>query len=161
MEIRFTPNRIVEIDNARICYRNFRGEASRFNREGDRSFSVVIPNEEIADQLTNYGFNIKVKEPTEEGEQPFMHLKVKVNFNDRGPVVWLVTGNRRNRLDADTAKCLDSIDIRNVNLDIQRGKEPWEMNGRTGYAAYLRSIEVVQEIDRFSARFAEEEHPEE
>lgn len=161
MEIRFTPNRIVEIDNARIVYRNFRGEASRFNREGDRSFSVVIPNEEDADKLTDYGFNVKVKPPMEEGEAPFMHLKVKVNFNDRGPVVWLVTGNRRNRLDADTVKCLDSIDIRTVNLDIQRGKEPWEMNGKTGYAAYLRSIEVIQEIDRFSARFAEEEHPEE
>ena len=161
MEIRFSPNRIVEIDDARLVYRNFRGEGSRFNREGERNFSVIIPNDEIANALMNEGFNVKIKPPMEEGEDPFMHLKVKVNFNDRGPIVWLVSGNRRVRLDEDSVRRLDSIDIRSVNLDIQRGREKWEINGQSGYAAYLRSIEVIQEIDRFSARFAEEEHPEE
>ena len=161
MEVRFTPNRIVEIDDARIVFRNFRGEGSRFNREGDRSFSVVIPDQETADELIDAGFNVKIKPPMEEGETPFMHMKVKVNFNDRGPIVWLVSGDRRVRLDENTVRRLDSIDIRSVNLDIQRGREPWEINGQTGYAAYLRSIEVIQEIDRFSARMAEEEFPEE
>ena len=156
MEIRFTPNRILEIDDARLVFRNFRGEGSKYNREGDRNFSIVIPNDDIANELIDAGFNVKIKPPMEEGEAPFMHLKVKVNFNDRGPIVWLVSGGRRVRLDEDTVRCLDSIDIRSVNLDIQRGKEAWEINGQSGYAAYLRSIEVIQDIDRFSARFAEE-----
>ena len=122
MEIRFSPNRIVEIDDARLVYRNFRGEGSRFNREGERNFSVIIPNDEIAEALMNEGFNVKIKPPMEEGEAPFMHLKVKVNFNDRGPIVWLVSGGRRVRLDEESVRRLDSIDIRSVNLDIQRGR---------------------------------------
>jgi hypothetical protein len=35
----------------------------------------------------------------------------------------------------------------------------WEVNGNTGRTAYLQSIKVTQEIDRFAARFAEEEFP--
>ena len=30
-----------------------------------------------------------------------------------------------------------------------------------GRTAYLRSIEVIQEVDRFADRYSEEEHPEE
>ena len=29
----------------------------------------------------------------------------------------------------------------------------WEVNGRTGRTAYLQSMEVVQRIDRFAARY--------
>ena len=32
---------------------------------------------------------------------------------------------------------------------------------KTGRTAYLQSMEVIQEIDRFAARYAEEESPEE
>ena len=54
---------------------------------------------------------------------------------------------------------LDDIDIRSVDLDIR--PYDWEVNGKTGRTAYLQAMEVTQEIDRFAARMAEEEHPEE
>ena len=159
MELTFAPRGILQIDDARIMFRNFRGEGDKFNREGDRNFVLIIPNEEIADALTKEGWNVKIKDPREEGDSPFMYLPVKVKFNERGPQVYLITGDRRNRLDEETVAMLDDIDILSVNLDIR--PYDWEVNGKTGRTAYLQAIEVFQEIDRFAARYAEEENPRE
>ena len=159
MELTFAPRGILQIDDARIAFRNFRGEGDKFNREGDRNFVLIIPNEEIADALAKEGWNVKIKDPREEGDTPFMYLPVKVKFNDRGPQVYLITGERHNRLDENSVAILDDIDILSVNLDIR--PYDWEVNGKTGRTAYLQAIEVFQEIDRFAARYAEEENPRE
>lgn len=159
MELTFAPKGILQIDDARIIYRNFRGEGGKFNREGDRNFAVVIPKQELTDELRNRGWNVKIKPPKDEEDSPFMYLPVKVKFNDRGPQVYLRTGDRVNRLDEETISILDDINIRSVDLDIR--PYDWDVNGKSGRTAYLQSIEVIQEIDRFAARYAEEESPEE
>ena len=159
MKIRIMPRGILQIDDARIVHRNFSGEGSKFNREGDRNFSVVIPDQETADLLIEEGWNVKIKAPREEGDTPFMFLPVKIKFNDRGPLVYLASGRSLNTLNENTVGVLDDVDIRSVDLDIR--PYDWEVNGQTGRTAYLQSIHVVQEIDRFAARYAEEEYPEE
>ena len=164
MNLTFAPRGILQIDDARIIYRNFAGAASKFNREGDRNFSIVIPDQEMADALVNEGGNVKIKAPREDGDVPFMTLPVKVKFNDRGPNVYLQTGNRMNRLDEDSIACLDQIDIVSVDLDVR--PYDWVLyegtkDEKRGRSAYLQSIKVVQDVDRFASRFAEEEYPEE
>lgn len=164
MNLTFAPRGILQIDDARIIYRNFAGSASKFNREGDRNFSIVIPDQEMADALVNEGWNVKIKAPREDGDVPFMTLPVKVKFNDRGPNVYLQTGNRMNRLDEDSIACLDQIDIVSVDLDVR--PYDWVLyegtkDEKRGRSAYLQSIKVVQDVDRFASRFAEEEYPEE
>lgn len=158
MELTFAPRGILQIDDARIIYRNFRGEGSKFNREGDRNFAVIIPSEDIADALIAEGWNVKIKPPRDEDEGPFMYLPVKVKFNDRGPRVYLKTGKTMNRLDEESIAMLDDIDVMSVDMDIR--PYDWEVNGKEGRTAYLQSLHVTQEIDRFAARYAEEEHPE-
>ena len=164
MNLTFAPRGILQIDDARIIYRNFAGAASKFNRERDRNFSIVIPDQEMADALVNEGWNVKIKAPREDGDVPFMTLPVKVKFNDRGPNVYLQTGNRMNRLDEDSIACLDQIDIVSVDLDVR--PYDWVLyegtkDEKRGRSAYLQSIKVVQDVDRFASRFAEEEYPEE
>lgn len=165
MNLTFAPRNILQIDDARIIFRNFRGEGGRFNKEGDRNFAVVIPNQEMAESLLNdtnqygAGWNVKIKAPREEGDDPFIYLPVKVKFNNRGPVIYLESGNNRIRLTEDTVSMLDEIDILNVDMDIRPYDD--EINGKPFRSAYLQSMLVRQEIDRFAARFAEEEHPEE
>lgn len=155
MELTFAPRGILQIDDARIAFRNFRGEGDKFNREGDRNFVLIIPTEKIADELVREGWNVKIKDPREEGDVPFMYLPVKVKFNDRGPQVFLKTGDRVNRLDEESVGILDDVNILGVNLDIR--PYDWEVNGKTGRTAYLQSIEVIQEVDRFAAKYSEEE----
>ena len=159
MNITFAPRGILQIDDARLVYRNFEGRGSQFNREGDRNFAVVIDTEEAKDTLINEGWNVKIKDARDDGDVPFMYLPVKVKFNERGPLVYLQSGRNRTNLNEDTVKLLDSIDILGVDLDIRPYN--WEVGGKSGRTAYLQSICVTQDVDRFAQRFAEEEHPEE
>lgn len=155
MNVTFAPRGILQIDDCRIIYRNFSGAPSKFNREGDRNFGVVIPDQETADMLIAEGWNVKIKPPREEGEAPFMFLPVKVKFNSRGPAVYLVSGSRRTKISEDCIDMLDNIDILSVDLDVR--PYDWEMmDGKSGRTAYLQSIQVTQDVDRFEARYSED-----
>lgn len=154
MRITFAPRGILQIDNARIIYKNFRGEGSKYNREGDRNFAVVIPEQEMVDRMIDEGWNVKIKPPRDEEEEPFMYLPVKIKFNDRGPNVYLVSGRHKHKLDEESIECIDNIDILNVDLDIR--PYDWEVNGKTGRTAYLQSMEVTQEVDRFAERYSDD-----
>jgi hypothetical protein len=150
MELTFAPKDILQINDARIIHRNFEGRGSQYNREGDRNFSIVIPTQEMADELIARGWNVKIKDARDEGDDPFIFLPVKVSFNGYGPAVYLQSGNRRVELDEETVKCLDDIDIIGADMDI-RPYDWGPINGKYGRSAYLQSIRVHQRIDRFAA----------
>ena len=152
MNVCFAPKGILQIDDAKIIFKNFEGRGDKFNREGDRNFSLLIEDPDTADALVKKGWNVKIKPSRDEDEEPFMRLPVKIKFTDYGPNVYLRTGDRVNKLDEESIGCLDNIDIDSVNMDIR--PYDWEVNGRTGRTAYLQSMEVVQRIDRFAARYS-------
>lgn len=152
MHLTFAPKNILQIDDAKIIFRNFEGRGDKYNREGDRNFSLLIEDPDTADALIKEGWNVRIKDGRDEDEGPFMRLPVKVKFTDYGPNVYLITGDRRNELDEESIACLDNIDIESVDMDIR--PYDWEVNGRTGRTAYLQSMQVVQRIDRFAARYA-------
>ena len=87
-----------------------------------------------------------------------MYLPVKIKFNDRGPMAYLQSGRAMRKLDEESIAMLDDIDILSVDLDIR--PYDWEVQGKTGRTAYLQSIKVTQEIDRFAASFADEDDQE-
>lgn len=165
MEIRFRERNIVEINDAKIIFRNFEGRADKFNHAGNRNFAVVIPNRELAEELMNdtneygVGWNVKIREAGDDYEDDFRYLPVKVKFNNRGPAVYLESNGRRNKLNEDTILLLDNVDIESVDLDIR----PYDdiINGKPFRTAYLQAILVRQNVDRFASRFADEECPEE
>ena len=156
MKISYRGN-VLQIEEARIIFRNFAGVGSKFNREGERNFSVIVPNQELCDELVESGWNVKIKPPREDGDDPFMYIPVKIRFNNRGPSAYVVSGDKVTRLNEDTIGMLDEIDIASVSMDLR--PYDWEVNGKTGRTAYLQAIEVTQNIDRFGARYAEEGLP--
>ena len=133
MNLTIAPRSILQIDNARIIFRNFAGRGDKYNREGDRNFAVVIEDQNLADDLIADGWNVKIKSRGED-EDPFMFLPVKIKFNDRGPNVYLKTGSRVNKLDEESVSCLDDVDIMSVDLDIR--PYDWDVNGKSGRTAY-------------------------
>ena len=148
---------ILQIEDARIIYRNFAGIGSKYNREGDRNFAVIITNQEIADELIADGWAVKIKPPRDDDDSPFMYLPVKVKFNNRGPAAYVKSGNSVQRLNEDTIGMLDEIDIQSVDMDLRA--YDWEVNGKTGRSAYLQAINVIQNIDRFGAQYQAQELP--
>lgn len=150
MNVTFMPKNIMQIDDARIIFKNFEGRGDKFNREGDRNFSLLIEDPNTADAMIKEGWNVKIKEGRDEDEGPFMRLPVKVKFTDYGPRVYLNSAGNVTQLDEESISCLDNIDIESVDMDIR--PYDWEVNGRTGRTAYLQSMEVIQRIDRFAAR---------
>ena len=159
MKVTFAPRGILQIDEARIVYRNFSGVGSKYNREGDRNFAVVIPSEDIANKLIENGWNVKIKPARDEDDQPFMFLPVKIKFNERGPAVYVESGSNIRRLAESNVNIIDNIDISSVDMDIRPYE--WDVNGKQGKTAYLQSIKIIQQVDRFAERLASEESPEE
>lgn len=158
-KITFAPRGVLQIDDARIIWRNFEGRATRFKPVGNREFALVIPNKDIADKLVEEGWNVKIKVADEGYDDDLYTLPVKLKYDEdgNGPNAYLVSGSNVRRLDDRTISCLDRVTIASVDLDIR--PYDWDYAGKSGRTAYLKSIRVHQELDRFADQLAEDEFP--
>lgn len=145
-------NKII-IENAKILFRNFAGEETRFNPKGRRNFSVIIDDPEYAEMLTNDGWNIKTLPPREEGDTAKYYLQVTVNFENVPPKVIMVTNKSMTPLDSESIGTLDYADIINVDLTIT--PYHWEVNGKDGIKAYLKTMYVTIDEDEFADKYAD------
>jgi hypothetical protein len=153
-EIKTMQKKRIEFENAKIIFRNFSGRESKFNRDGDRNFCVVIEDEELARKLSDDGWNVKIKPPREEGESALNYIKVKVSYRYKAPKIFMVLPdtNKTVALNEETVGELDYADIITADLVIESSE--WNMNGKTGLSAYLRSAYVTIEEDPFSSKYS-------
>lgn len=144
------PNLVVE--DAQIRFRNFSGAEGRYNREGDRNFCLLL-DPDAAEQMDADGWNVKFLKPLDEGDTPRPYIEVSVNFKSNVPPnVVMITSRGRTRLSEDEVMLLDWADIRTVDLTIN--PYYWEVNGKTGIKAYLKSIFVTIEEDALDLKYA-------
>ena len=145
----------LELENVRLIFRNFSGKQTKYNRAGARNFCVVIDDPEVAQNLANDGWNIKVLRPRDEDDTPTHYLTVAVSFDNFPPNVFMVTRNNKVRLDEDSIDTLDDADIKSADLIIRPYN--WEIQDRdgvkSGVKAYLKTGYICIEEDAFADKY--------
>ena len=138
---------LLKIDDARIIYRDFSGDRTKFSN-GKRSFSVLIDDPHIADLLEESGYTVKRPvNDANDGQSLPMHMKVNVKYNAYGPGIYLVTNGIMTKVPEERVEDLDRIRIISADMDVRA--YDGEHAGKPFRSAWLNSMRVRQQADRF------------
>lgn len=145
---------MVEFSNVKIIHRNLRGVQTEFNRNGNRSFSVVLTEDE-AQEMLERGYNVKVRQSQSNPDDKFCFLPIAVNFNNIPPKIYRVVGDKMTLLTEANVGVIDSSDI--INVDLTVNARYWEINGKSGIKPYVNVMYVEVEEDAFADKYANRE----
>ena len=158
--------RLIAIENTKFIYRtNFSGDPERDTFGSDaRKGNIIIPDEDLALDLIEEGFNVKQTKPRpgeEEGFVPTYYVSAIVNYDtDWPPRVYLVSGRSEPvLLDEETIDEIDKCYVLNVNVTLNPHR-----NKRTSrLSLYVRTMYVEQDIedDPFAHRYRRDDDIEE
>jgi hypothetical protein len=144
----------VVFEGARIGFLNFAGKEGQFNREGDRNF-VVFLDGDMAEQLNADGWNVKSLLAREEGEEDQPYLQISVGYKAYPPHVVMIgaQSGARTELGEGQVELLDNVEIHNVDFIIRPYN--WEVSGKTGKKAYLKSMFMTIVEDPLELKYAQ------
>lgn len=142
------PN--LSVENAHIIFRNFAGKESKFNPKGKRNFCLLLDYDD-AEEMKAQGWNVKTLAPRDPDDAPQPYIQVAVAFENYPPNVWLISGNKKTKLDEDTVSVLDYAEIENVDLIINPSH--WEVSGKSGIKAYLKTAYITIVENEFEKKY--------
>lgn len=140
----------ITIEGARLVFRNFSGAEGKYNRAGDRNFTVFLDADD-AEQMAKDGWNVKYLQPRDDQEEAQAILSVAVSYKGRPPKIMMVTSKGKTPVGEDMVDILDWAEIKTADLIINPYE--WEVNGKTGIKAYLKSLYIVLEEDELDRKY--------
>lgn len=151
-------NATVMFEGAQMIFRNFAGKEGMYNREGDRNFCLVL-EPDLAEQMIRDGWNVKFLRPRDADAEPTPYIQVSIGWKVRPPTLVMISWNpktkdwARTNLDEDSIEIFDWVDIKNVDCIIR--PYTWEVGGRSGTKAYLKSLFLTVETDPLEMKYAD------
>ena len=145
----------IYFENAEIIFKNFSGRPTKYQRqEGFRTFSVVVDDPDMAQHLSEDGWNIRILRPRNEDDTPRHILDVSINFNFwKKPEIYMICDGHKTKLDEEDLNILDGADI--ITSDIVVRPRLWDDGGTTRIKAYLQELYVTIRQSRFAAKYAD------
>lgn len=140
----------IILEDVRIAFRNFAGKEGKYNAKGRRNF-VVFLDPDLAEKLYDDGWNIKTLKPRDEEEEPQACMQVAVNYEHIPPRIVLISNGQQTILDEESIDILDWAEIDTIDLIIRPYE--WDVNGKTGVKAYVKTMYVTLEDDPLSAKY--------
>lgn len=141
---------VLSIENARLIFKNFEGKEGRFNPKGRRNFCVLLDPEQ-ADQLHDDGWNVRWLEPRDPEDAKQAYMQVTVSYDHVPPKIVALTKSGKTVLEEDAIRILDWAEMENADITIRPYE--WEVNGRTGVKAYLKTAYITLVEDEFASRY--------
>lgn len=147
---------VLVIRNAKIVLRDFEGRITSKNRNGDKSFCVVIDDHDFARQLSEEGWNVKQFKPRDEYEtDPDFFINVAVSYRGHTPPEVAIVNDDGSlaQLDQESVNVLDNTYI--SSSDVSINQHHWfdeKNNGAEKIKAYLRKLHVTlaSSVDEFA-----------
>lgn len=151
----------VRIDSAQLFKKNFAGGPDKFNPKGGKRTFLVFLEPSVAAEMLQDGWNVKYLQPREDddpGTEPKPYLSVEVAY-DKGkpPRIFMITGGNRTFLGEEEVELVDQMDISNVDLIIN--PYVYDVNGKQGVKAYLKTMFVTVEMDELDVKYADMQVP--
>lgn len=145
----------LNIRDAHIVKRNFAGRYEDYNREGNRYFTIRIDDPEMAAALIADGWKMREGKRRSEDDDPRWYMDIRVAFNDYYPTkICVYSGNVKRELNEETVGMLDRVRILKADMTIRA--RYWDVNGKSGYKAYLKVIHVtIEEEDPWANEYAQ------
>lgn len=140
----------IVIEGANIGFRNFSGKEGKFNPAGRRNFVVFIDSD-LGDRLEKDGWNVRRLAPREDGDDEQAYLQAAVSYDNAPPKIVLITKHGKTILDEASVSLLDWAEIEHVDLIISPYN--WDVNGKTGVKAYVKSMYVTIVEDEFADKY--------
>lgn len=144
------------IQDAKVIFPNFSGREGRYNREGNRCFSVMVPDEKLAMQLKADGWNIKERVINDEATGEYYINGVNINFSYYiKPIIhYISNGNEieltEELLDSGIAAQLDGRGAEHYDISIR--PKTWERSdGSIGIKGYVDEMRIIAKKSLFSA----------
>ena len=145
------------IEDAKVIFPNFSGREGRYNREGNRCFSVIVPDANLALQLKDDGWNIKerIVNGEETGEYYINGVNINYDYYIKPVITYISNGNEieltQEMMDAGIAAQLDGRGAERFDISIR--PRTWERSdGSVGVKGYVDEMRIVAKKSLFSDR---------
>ena len=172
------PN--VVFENCNIDFSNFAGEGSKYNKAGERDFTLSINDEASATELRDQGWsmqavtnnpqemarleasgwrNVKLNEYVDETK---FRLKVKISFNPPSPriapsKITTYSGRVVTEISEEAAGMLDGMIGRFQQVDVEVRPRWWldDATNEWNIKAYLHDMRIVLQTSKLDEKYAD------